>query len=121
MNDYFNPKTKKIARHRRKRPGACPEKPEGNPDLEFIQRDAYVYGKRAYGRCDALLEPASPISPEVRCQYYALKPGGRCGYHGGLSTGPRTEAGLRKSMENLERSWKAQRERKAQRAKKADA
>jgi len=39
----------------------------------------------------------------------AVKPDGRCKYHGGMSTGPRTATGKRRSGDNLRRWHEVQR------------
>jgi hypothetical protein len=45
--------------------------------------------------CGALTRRGTP------CQCKPLKPGGRCGLHGGLSTGPKTPEGKARSARNL--------------------
>jgi hypothetical protein len=39
------------------------------------------------------------------CQCKLLLNGGKCKFHGGMSTGPRTEAGKKKSIEALRLGW----------------
>ena len=51
-------------------------------------------------RCGARTRKGEP------CRCKAL-PNGRCKFHGGLSTGPRTEAGRRQSAKNLEAARRA--------------
>ena len=62
--------------------------------------------RRLYGACGARTK-----STGAPCRATAVKPGGRCRFHGGRSTGPRTPAGKARSADNLHR-W-----RQRQRAK----
>ena len=39
------------------------------------------------------------------CQCKLLLKGGKCKFHGGMSTGPRTEAGKKKSIAALRSGW----------------
>ena len=39
------------------------------------------------------------------CQCKLLLRGGKCKFHGGMSTGPRTEEGKKKSIEALRAGW----------------
>lgn len=39
------------------------------------------------------------------CQCKLLYGGGKCKFHGGLSTGPKTEAGKLASAANLRKAW----------------
>ncbi len=39
------------------------------------------------------------------CQCKLLLKGGKCKFHGGMSTGPRTEEGKKKSIEALRAGW----------------
>ena len=39
------------------------------------------------------------------CQCKLLLKGGKCKFHGGMSTGPRTEEGKKKSIETLRAGW----------------
>jgi hypothetical protein len=39
------------------------------------------------------------------CQCKLLLKGGKCKFHGGMSTGPRTEAGKKKSIASLRAGW----------------
>jgi hypothetical protein len=39
------------------------------------------------------------------CQCKLLLRGGKCKFHGGMSTGPRTKAGKKKSIEALRAGW----------------
>ncbi|MEY6431695.1 HGGxSTG domain-containing protein [Thioalkalicoccus limnaeus] len=56
--------------------------------------------RRTRPRCGARTRRGTP------CQCAAL-PNGRCKFHGGLSTGPRTEEGRRQSARNLDRAREA--------------
>ena len=39
------------------------------------------------------------------CQCKLLLRGGRCKYHGGMSTGPRTPEGRKRALEALRKGW----------------
>ena len=65
--------------------------------------------RRLHGPCGARTK-----SKGTPCRATAVKPGGRCKWHGGLSTGPKTPAGKARSADNLRR-W-----RQRQRAKIED-
>lgn len=42
---------------------------------------------------------------DVPCKRTDLGPSGRCRFHGGASTGPRTEAGIERARANLSLRW----------------
>ena len=44
----------------------------------------------------------------TRCQCLGLKPSGRCKFHGGMSTGPKTPEGIAKATRNLPQYKKRQ-------------
>jgi len=56
-------------------------------------------GENKWKSCGAKTRKGTP------CKNTRLFPNGRCKNHGGLSTGPKTEAGKAKAMQNL-LSWK---------------
>jgi len=93
---------------RGRNPGSQQHNHEGNPDLEFIVRRRYVTGKEEYGLCGAVYY-VPQFEDYITCDRYKIKPGGRCGRHGGLSTGPRTEAGRRRSAQGAARYAEQQR------------
>ena len=41
------------------------------------------------------------------CRSVAIRPNGRCKWHGGLSTGPKTEEGKQRCREATQRTWAA--------------
>ena len=55
--------------------------------------------KKLHKICGAMNRKGQP------CQCKFLLRGGRCKFHGGMSTGPRTEEGKKKSIEALRTGW----------------
>jgi hypothetical protein len=51
--------------------------------------------KSAYGECGAITRRGTA------CRCMAVRPGGRCRFHGGLSTGPKTLEGRVKALRQL--------------------
>ncbi len=67
-----------------------PEPEPQKPETRRSTRDDYV--RRDY--CDATKKNGEP------CRQKAIYRGGRCKFHGGLSTGPKTEEGKQQSRIN---------------------
>ena len=64
--------------------------------------------RRLHGPCGATTK-----SKGAPCRATAVKPGGRCKWHGGLSTGPKTPAGKARSADNLHR-WRQRQQAKTE-------
>ena len=99
-----------MTARRKKYPGGFGDF-EGNPDLEFVKYPHYISGKPENGRCGARLYKIE-IQDYLYCRSWAIKPGGRCGRHGGLSTGARSEEGIRRQRQGYQRWLVKQREAK---------
>ena len=89
-------------------------------DRERARRTADLVGRRGVPLAPIVLPPLPDFPPECRnmicggkgrrsgkpCQRRDLYLNGRCKWHGGLSTGPKTPGGRAKSLSNLKRGPK---------------
>lgn len=81
---------------KRKGGGRCRARTErGSPCPEYAE-EGYTRCRRHHGLCKALTKAGKP------CRGGKLR-GGRCKWHGGLSTGPRTVQGKSKVAMNFPR------------------
>lgn len=69
--------------------------PYPSPDDWLLHRHPRLWAKLHQRRCGAHCK-----STGMPCQAKAMV-NGRCRYHGGLSTGPKTEEGRRRALANL--------------------
>jgi len=58
-----------------------------------------------YGRKKLKIICGAKNRKGLPCQCKLLLKGGKCKFHGGMSTGPRTEEGKKKSIEALRTGW----------------
>ncbi len=58
-----------------------------------------------YGRKKLKIVCGAKNRKGLPCQCKLLLKGGKCKFHGGMSTGPRTQEGKKKSLEALRAGW----------------